>query len=118
MLGGRGRPRYLGPVLAIAAVLCLQSLNAPEAGAATTPAKPYDFDGDSYADLAIGVPGERVGGKDGAGAVNVLYGSKKGLTPKRAQLWSQASRGIKGKQTEMESFGKELTSGDFDPMGS
>ena len=117
MPGGCERARYLGPVLAIAAVLCLQSLNAPEAGAAATPAKPYDFNGDGYADLAIGVWGDRVGRTDGAGAVNVLYGSRNGLTAKRAQLWSQASRGIKGKPTEMESFGKELTSGDFDCDG-
>lgn len=115
--GGLAHPAY-GAALALAVILCLQSLVAtPEAVAAAGPAKPYDFNGDGYADLAIGVPGERVRGKDGAGAVNVLYGSTKGLTAKRAQLWSQASRGVRGKPTANEGFGSELTSGDFDCDG-
>jgi hypothetical protein len=39
-----------------------------------------DFDADGYDDLAIGVPGEKVGDQAGAGAVNVLFGSSSGLT--------------------------------------
>jgi len=35
-----------------------------------------DVNGDGFADLAIGVPGEDVEGKIDAGAVNVLYGKK------------------------------------------
>src|SRR6185369_11647957 len=38
-----------------------------------------DFDGDGFADLAIGVPGEDVGAAVDAGAVNVLYGRAQGL---------------------------------------
>ena len=44
---------------------------------------PSDFNGDGYADLAVGVPLEKVGGHFGAGAVNVLYGSGNGLTAVR-----------------------------------
>src|SRR5262245_19446505 len=35
-----------------------------------------DFNGDGFSDLAAGVPGEN----NGAGAVNVIYGSANGLT--------------------------------------
>ena len=33
-----------------------------------------DFNGDGFADLAIGVPGEDIGSVASAGAVNVIYG--------------------------------------------
>lgn len=112
----RSRVRWAATLTAV--LLCVCGLaSAPEAVAATKPAKPYDFNGDGYVDLAIGVAGEDVGRTHGAGGVNVLYGSAKGLTTKRAQLWTQASRGIKGKPAEYESFGQELTSGDFDCDG-
>jgi hypothetical protein len=39
-----------------------------------------DFNGDGYADLAIGAPYESIGDLDRAGAVNVLFGSETGLT--------------------------------------
>jgi hypothetical protein len=38
-----------------------------------------DFNQDGFADLAIGVSGEDIGGIGNAGAVNVLYGSASGL---------------------------------------
>jgi FG-GAP repeat len=47
-----------------------------------------DFNADGRADLAVGVPGETLGGAFGAGAVNVLYGSAGGLTAAGSQLWS------------------------------
>lgn len=104
--------------LLVAMVLCLQVLvSTPLPARAVGPAKPYDFNGDGYADLAIGVPGDRVGRKDQAGAVNVLYGSKKGLTATKAQLWSQGTPGIKGKPSSWESFGSVVGSGDFDCDG-
>ena len=37
-----------------------------------------DFNGDTFADLAVGAPGEGVGTAGAAGAVNVLYGSATG----------------------------------------
>ena len=39
-----------------------------------------DFNGDSYADLAIGVPGEDLAGGRDAGEVNIIYGSSAGLS--------------------------------------
>jgi hypothetical protein len=48
-----------------------------------------DFNNDSHADLAIGVPGEDLDAAADAGAVNVLYGSADGLTTTDNQFFSQ-----------------------------
>ena len=50
-----------------------------------------DFDDDGFADLAIGIPFEDVGGIAEAGAVNVLYGTASGLTGTGSQLFTQGS---------------------------
>jgi len=44
-----------------------------------TPPRTADFNGDGFADLAVGVPDEDVGAVANAGAVNVIYGSAAGL---------------------------------------
>ncbi len=77
-----------------------------------------DFDGDGYADLAIGVPGETVDGVLYTGAVNVLYGSVGlGLTSNGDQFWHQGSSGIRGKPEVFDKFGEALAAGDFDGDG-
>src|SRR4029079_1726205 len=53
-----------------------------------------DLDGDGFADLAVGVPQEDLGGVANAGASNVLYGSGAGLTSAGNQFWNQNSSGI------------------------
>lgn len=90
--------------------------------AVSAPAMPSDFNGDGYADLAIGVPGDKVSGHWGAGAVNVLYGSASGLTADGDQLWSQDSPGVKGVSQgrlmgPYDQFGHSVASGDFDRDG-
>ena len=52
-----------------------------------------DFDGDGFADLAVGSC-ESVGDVARAGAVNVIYGSVAGLTATDNQLWHQDKAGI------------------------
>jgi hypothetical protein len=112
-----------GPFLAMAVVTMLLIPSAHSAAAATHAASPSDFDGDGHADLAIGVPGETIGGHRGAGAVNVLYGTASGLTRKGDQFWHQDSDGIKGASHgskydgSAERFGAVLASGDFDRDG-
>ncbi|HEX8103925.1 MAG TPA: proprotein convertase P-domain-containing protein [Solirubrobacteraceae bacterium] len=68
-----------------------------------------DFDGDGFADLAIGVPGE----DKGAGAVNVLRGTPAGLTGTNSPLWSQGSPGMLDEPQDGDHFGAALAAGDF-----
>jgi hypothetical protein len=76
-----------------------------------------DFNGDGFADLAIGVIGETVGDAFSAGAVNVLYGSAGGLSSAGNQFWSQDSPGVEGEAGDIEFFGWALATADFDGDG-
>jgi len=78
---------------------------------------PGDFNGDGFADLAVGAPGESVGTLAFAGAVNVLYGSPSGLTATGSQLFTQDSAGIGSSAEEFDDFGVALAAGDFDADG-
>ncbi len=75
-----------------------------------------DFDGDGYADLAIGVPREGVAGIRG-GAVHVLYGSAGGLQAGNDQIWTQDSPDIPDQMEGGDNFGWSLATGDFDGDG-
>jgi hypothetical protein len=68
-----------------------------------------DFNADTFADLAVGVPGESVGSIVAAGAVNVLYGSATGLTTLGSQFFTQVAGTIEAE----DGFGFELAAGDF-----
>jgi hypothetical protein len=84
-----------------------------------------DFNGNSRDDLAIGVPGEQIGGTDSngfleginAGTVNVLYGSSSGLSSTGNQIWDQAEPGVPGEAEDYDRFGAALVAGDFDGNG-
>jgi disulfide bond formation protein DsbB len=77
-----------------------------------------DFNGDGFTDLAVGVPAEDVGAFTGdAGAVNVLYGSRIGLTEDRAQFWTQDSPGVLDIAEGGDAFGASLAGGDFNGDG-
>jgi hypothetical protein len=67
-----------------------------------------DFNGDGFADLALGA---------GATQVHVLYGSPAGLSVAGNQLWSQDSPGIKGTAGFGDGFGSSLAAGDFNGDG-
>ncbi|MEU9918368.1 FG-GAP-like repeat-containing protein [Streptomyces sp. NPDC051001] len=87
---------------------------SPEAhdafGAAVTSA---DLDGDGYADLAVGVPGEDIGDAVDAGSVTVLWGSARGLTGTSSWLESNTL----GEPSARESYGSGLTAVDVDGDG-
>jgi len=72
-----------------------------------------DFDGDGFADLAVGVWGENVGGAANGGAVNVLYGTAAGLTGSGSQFFTQDSPGVPGVVEPDDEFAFALGAGDF-----
>jgi hypothetical protein len=72
-----------------------------------------DFNNDGADDLAVGVPGEDVGGAVDAGAVNVLYGSGGGLTGAGSQQFTQPVSAVE----PGDQFGTALASGDFNNDG-
>jgi len=75
-----------------------------------------DFNADTYADLAVGVPFEDTSGVDtDDGGVNVIYGSASGLsaTGTPDQLWGQGSPSVEGTPEEDDNYGQALATGDF-----
>ena len=71
-----------------------------------------DLGNGASADLVVGSPDEEVG-RGGGGAINVLYGSPRGLSSARNQFWSSASPGIKGTPADSGAFGAGLAVGAF-----
>ena len=67
----------------------------------------------SFPDLAVGVWIERVVGDDGAGGVNVFYGSADGLALSESQLWTQNSRGILDRAENPDRFGYVVAIANF-----
>lgn len=76
-----------------------------------------DVNGDGYADLAIGLPGEDTGQVPDTGAVVLLLGGKKGLTASGAQVISQDTPGVPGRGEQGDGFGSALRTGDLNHDG-
>jgi hypothetical protein len=76
-----------------------------------------DFDGDEFDDLAIGAPGDTVGGHSEAGSVTTIGGSEHGLGGKTDRLLTQRTAGITGDPEAFDHFGAALAAGDFDGDG-
>jgi hypothetical protein len=71
-----------------------------------------DFNGDTYADLAIGAPQDD-GSARNAGSETVLYGSPSGLTATGSQLWTQDSPGVQNDAEQGDSLGRIAMAGNF-----
>jgi hypothetical protein len=69
-----------------------------------------DLNGNGFADLAIGVPGEDLGSIGDGGVVHVLQGAAAGLTATGSQLWSQNSSGVDDTAEAGDGFGATLGS--------
>ena len=77
-----------------------------------------DFNDDGFTDLAVGAPNEAVGASEGAGAVNVLFGSAGGLSGTGSQLFTEGNTGGLGLSNPFDRFGAALAAGDFDDDGA
>ena len=102
----RGLTAFL---VVLAAALC-----AAPAFAGTTKG---DFNGDGYADLAIGAWEEDLNFREDAGVVIVLYGSADGLSATGSERWTQNVGGIQDEAETGDQFGRSLAAGDFDGDG-
>jgi hypothetical protein len=77
-----------------------------------------DFDGDTFADLAIGISEEDVGSIVDAGAADVIYGSATGLIAAGCQNWTQDTAGVKDQAETGDESGWFVLGGDFDGDGA
>ena len=107
-------------VVMLVAIVAL-TVAAWPASAAPDPARAgqearIDFNNDGFADLAVGAPGEGVGSRQGAGAVNVLYGTANGLEAS-TDLFFQGAGGVAGATEPGDGFGAAVTKGDFNADG-
>jgi len=91
---------------------------APVATAAAPKPVSSDFDGDGYADLAVGVPNATVDGEAKAGYVDVVWGGPKGIGAYGNQRISQARPGIPGIPEKGDRFGASVSTADADGNGT
>ncbi|GAA1835191.1 VCBS repeat-containing protein [Microlunatus capsulatus] len=85
--------------------------------AAAAPATASDFNGDGYADLAVGVPLEDVGTIADAGAVQVFYGAAGGLSGARGRVLHQDVAGVADQAEAGDRFGSSVAMGDLNGDG-
>jgi hypothetical protein len=88
-----------------------------------------DFDGDGYADLAVGIPGQNVASTNststpirGTGMVVILHGHSSGLIDTRNQYWDQngsrdPANNLRGGCEPRDHFGASLAAADFNGDG-
>ncbi|MEU4091266.1 integrin-like protein [Streptomyces sp. NPDC026673] len=104
---------YVTAAAVAAAATAGLTLPAMAAGPAPTTG---DFNGDGYADLAVGVPNGTVNGKAKAGYVNIVWGGSKGIGAHGSIRVSQATPEVPGSPEAGDRFGSSValvdTSGD------
>jgi hypothetical protein len=76
-----------------------------------------DYNNDGFDDVAIGIPGSKVGKVEDAGAVEVMLGSASGLTATGDYLLTADSSGIAGPTGAGDLFGASLDGGRVNGKG-
>ncbi|MFM9369799.1 FG-GAP repeat protein [Streptomyces sp. Da 82-17] len=110
------RVRTLAATAAVAA-LTATGLTLPLAGSAAAVETPrFDFNGDGYADIAVGIPNATVDGKAKAGYVSVIFGGPQSPSQSTGVI-SQADAGIPGTPEAGDRFGSSVAPVDVDGDG-
>ncbi|MFE0178895.1 FG-GAP-like repeat-containing protein [Streptomyces sp. NPDC059002] len=76
-----------------------------------------DANGDGYADVAVGIPGEDIETVKEAGSTVLLKGSRGGLTGTGAQAFHQSTTGVPGASEGLDEFGSEVLLSDTNKDG-
>jgi hypothetical protein len=76
-----------------------------------------DINRDGFADLVWGCPGEDVGSAENAGAVNVVFGSRTGLTATGNRFLSQDTTNVPDTAEFRDQCGQTVAVGDFNGDG-
>ncbi|MEU0028556.1 VCBS repeat-containing protein [Streptomyces sp. NPDC006335] len=101
----------------VAASVTLGALLPVTPAAAVHGGVPGDFNGDGYKDAVLPAPGADVSGKEGAGAVVVLYGSSSGLAASRRKTITQNTSGVPGTAERGDGFGTATATADLNRDG-
>ncbi len=76
-----------------------------------------DFNGDGFADLAVGIPGQKRSFESRVGAVFIAYGSEDGLRVQGSQVWQEGIDGVTGLGEGGDEFGASLQAVDLNGDG-
>ena len=76
-----------------------------------------DVNGDKYADVAVGAPGEDNGTAKSSGSVTILFGSATGLKGSGAKSYTQNTAGVPGSNETDDGFGQSVRLVDLNKNG-
>ncbi|MFJ2771977.1 FG-GAP-like repeat-containing protein [Streptomyces sp. NPDC087300] len=76
-----------------------------------------DVNGDGYADVAVGIPGEDIEAIADAGSTVLLKGSRSGLTGTGSQAFQQSTPGVPGASEKNDRFGSDVLLSDTNKDG-
>ncbi|MCS0605714.1 FG-GAP-like repeat-containing protein [Streptomyces sp. LP11] len=93
------------------------ALFVPGQAAASPIGTPADFNGDGYRDVVLPAPAATVSGKEGAGAVVVLYGSANRVSAQRRVVITQDTAGVPGTAETDDFFGAATAFADLNTDG-
>ncbi|MGH3748966.1 MAG: hypothetical protein ACRDT8_16385 [Micromonosporaceae bacterium] len=94
------------------------AVDSPSDPGASSQVLPYDVNGDGYAEVISGAPGEdTAGARSNAGMFHVLYGGPNGATGAGSIGITQDTPGVPGAAESGDWFGYSNASGDFNADG-
>ncbi|MFH8487640.1 FG-GAP repeat protein [Streptomyces longisporoflavus] len=109
--------RLLTYAIAVAAAATAGFVFPAGATAAAPRTAASDFNGDGYADLAVGVPDGTVAGRAKAGYVNIVWGGSKGVGAHGSIRVTQATAEVPGSPEAGDRFGAAVTLTDLNGDG-